>query len=786
MSTKFWNGRYHTGMDRMEYPWMRAFPLGNGRIGAMLFGDPDKEHLELNEESLWNGRPQRTPRRLAPADLQAIRQLIFEHRFDEAGALAKQAMTSGGARMSYEYFADLWIDFHTQSPYTDYRKELDLETGIGTVTWKRGNRAFCSESFVSTPHDVAVYRVDCTGGRFSATVSVSRSRDAHASTVSHDTLLLNGTLTWHGRPEMGIPGGECMSFGSRILVQSDGSISASDRDIAVEDATYLTVYTACETNYNPQTLNIDETAPYKSRLRNTIDALTGLSYEAVRKAHTDLHSSIFNRVRFELDVPVPDEIPLEYRLDRLKYQHQEDADLYTLYYHYGRYLLMASSGGRSRLPANLQGIWCDGTEPCWGSDFHLNINVQMNYWPAESANLSETAEPLIRFVKSLSEFGTENARQLYNARGWAVHIVSDAFGFTGCGGGALSMFVIAGPWLCMHLWEHYEYTRDTEYLKEIYPILKGACEFMQDFLTESPEGYLVTNPTNSPENSFFYTDASGNRRISDLTYGATMDNQILYALFTQTAAACDILEQDKDFAASIRHTLSRIPPLQISERYGTICEWIKDYEETEPGHRHISHLVGLYPGDQINENDPVLFEAAKKTFQRRLDFGSGHTGWSMAWFINFHARLKDAEGALNRLRALVREFAAYNLLDMHPPFPLFQIDGNFGGTAGITEMLLQSHLGTPENRVLEILPALPASWKQGRICGIKARGNFEVSIDWNAERIQVQVRSLTDNTLRVKCPAGTVPDTDLTDGLIVREMKQGETACFTFRKSATL
>ncbi|MBO5858365.1 MAG: glycoside hydrolase family 95 protein, partial [Clostridia bacterium] len=340
-------------------------------------------------------------------------------------------------------------------------------------------------------------------------------------------------------------------------------------------------------------------------------------------------------------------------------------------------------------------------------------------------------------------------KELFDARGWVVNHTTDAFGRTGvhdsvdCG-----FFPMAGPWLCLNLWEHYEYTNNKEYLEEIYPILKGACEFVQDYLTENKKGQLITSPSNSPENEFYYIDANGEKQESMFTEGATIDFQIIYALFTRTAHACSILGKDEEFCKTISEILNKLPPIEISERYGTIREWIYDYEETDPGHRHISHLFGLFPADQINESNPKIYEAAKRTIARRIENGGGSTGWSRAWTICFYARLKDGENAYKHLKYLLEKCTANNLFDIHPPF---QIDGNFGGVAGITEMLLQSHLGSPDNRVAELLPALPNEWSKGSIKGIKARGNLTFDISWeNSVLKNATVTAENDCTLKIK------------------------------------
>lgn len=363
--------------------------------------------------------------------------------------------------------------------------------------------------------------------------------------------------------------------------------------------------------------------------------------------------------------------------------------------------------------------------------------------------MGEVFPPLAHYIKKLSEFGEQTARRLFHASGWACNHTSDVFGRTGvhdsvqCG-----FFPMAGPWLCLNLWEHYEFTEDIIYLKEIYPVLKGSCEFLLDFIVER-DGFVCTAPSNSPENQFYYMDGD-EKRVSMFTYGATIDYEIIYALFTRTVFACERLGVDSGFVETLQEVIKKLPPLRISERYGTICEWIKDYEEVEPGHRHISHLFGLYPGDQINEFDPEIYQAAKNTIDRRLANGGAQTGWSRAWMINFFARLKSGCQAEEHLKQLLKRVTADNLFDIHPPL-IFQIDGNLGAVAGITEMLIQSHLGSPDQRIIELLPALPKKWNRGSVKGLKARGGFVFDMAWdNGKLTKVSVTAEQKNVLRMK------------------------------------
>ena len=774
MSTKLWYNEFVND-------WMNALPLGNGRVGAMVYGDPDCERIEINEESLWSGKQIKEKYHASPEALAEIRRLIFEEKLHEAAELARGTFLSSPVSVRpYESFGEIFIDFFDKSPYENYRKELELSEAMTRVSYDRSGVHYESECFVSEEDDILVYRVNTDGKPFSCKVTMERKQDAFTGCVSSDTVVLNGRLTFSDNDNNG-DGGEGTSFGSKLRVITDGEASCDHTHVIVKNATFVEVRGAFATNYNVEKYDIDESIDYRKKLTNDLSNVENSSYNELKEKHIVSHKKWFENVSFSLESPDYSDMPLDRRMHEF-WWGEEDPDLITLYYNFGRYLLIESSGKKATLPANLQGIWCHDFNPPWGSDFHTNINLQMNYWPAGCANLSEASKPFTHFMKMISRFGESTAKELFEARGWIVNHTTDPYGKTGvhdsvdCG-----FFPMAGPWLCLNLWEHYEYTGDIEYLKEIYPILKGSCEFVCDYLTEDSNGYLVTSPSNSPENEFYFINDKGEKKESMLTYGAAIDFQIIDALFSRTISATETLDTDGDFADALKATLKRLPPMKISERYGTIQEWIKDYEETEPGHRHISQLFGLYPADSINETNPEIYEAAKKTIARRIENGGGATGWSRAWTLCFYARLKDGANSMKHLRYLLSECTADNLFDIHPPF---QIDGNFGGVAGITEMLLQSHLGKPEERIMELLPALPEDWKKGSIKGIKARGNFTVDIEWAEGKLMTAtIKAHKGGILRIKENTHTASlksNSSFTyaDGIFTRVMKENEVVSF--------
>lgn len=722
--------------------WNHALPVGNGRMGAMVFGGTSRERIQLNEDSLWPGGPDLGNSKGTPEDLKVLRELVLAGKVHDADREIVERFSRKWVLRSHQTMGDLYIDLPF-SNVENYRRTLNLDSALVKVEYDADGAHITEQVFTSAPDNVMVIRLETTDeAGMDLNLSLDRPIDngretVEVSTVGDDQLVMKGEITQYNGSVDGEP--RPMDYGVQFetiaqVRHEGGTIVAADTSLSVKGVKKLDIYLVSATSFYE--------SDFAQKNQQSLTGLSGKTFDQLLQRHVTDFQSLYHRADLDLGGQELDSLATDVRLQRVK-DGGEDPALIAKMFQYGRYLLISCSRPGAN-PANLQGLWNEHIEAPWNADYHVNINLQMNYWPAEVANLSECHEPLMAFIERLIERGRITAREQYGLNGAVIHHTTDLWApaWMRAVQPYWGSWIHGGGWIVQHMWEHYQFTQDETFLRDhAYPALKAIAEFYVDWLEPHPEtGAWISFPTTSPENSYIAADG----KSAAVALGSAMDQQIISEVFDEVLAAAAVLGISDDFTREVNAKRGNMHPgLQIGPD-GRLLEWDKFYEEPEKGHRHMSHLFALHPGNDITaEEAPEIFQAARKTLDFRLANGGAGTGWSRAWLINFSARLLDGNMAYEHIRLFLQKSTEINLFDMHPPF---QIDGNFGLTAGIAEMLLQTQHG-----VIDLLPALPDAWPAGKVSGLKARGNFELDIAWsNGELSDVRITSVVGKPVQIK------------------------------------